>query len=223
MTSAITTHSAASSQRCPAIIHAVEICICFIVLYGELIEAEQTKMIHPEFAYTLTTPLCVSFAAAVATTSVVSQTSPDRQCRCPPTTLVNNHLQHLACFIGCLHRQSRYRSRSSGWRRGSHSAVMKTFSTLTSTTGRWKNSCKTVAWKWLEYCDCTHQSWDCVSTAKLKLWQRTDHKVCHVGCFKLLYYIASKLLILLHLFNGFFSGTTWVSRYQKSETSLDLN
>jgi len=59
MTSAITTHSAASSQRCPAIIHAVESCICFIVLYGELIEAEQTKMIHPEFAYTLTTPLCV--------------------------------------------------------------------------------------------------------------------------------------------------------------------
>ena len=28
---------------------------------------------------------------------------------------------------------------------------------------------------------------------------------------------------LLHPFNGLFSGTTWVSRYQKGKTSLDLN
>jgi len=28
--------------------------------------------------------------------------------------------------------------------------------------------------------------------------------------------------ILLHLFNGPLSGTTWVSRYQKSKTNLDL-
>jgi len=27
----------------------------------------------------------------------------------------------------------------------------------------------------------------------------------------------------LHLFNGRFSKTTWVSRYQKGKTSLDLN
>ena len=31
------------------------------------------------------------------------------------------------------------------------------------------------------------------------------------------------LLLLLHLFNGLFSRTTWVSRYQKGKISLDLN
>ena len=31
------------------------------------------------------------------------------------------------------------------------------------------------------------------------------------------------LPLLLHPFNGLFSRTTWVSRYQKGETSLDLN
>jgi len=31
------------------------------------------------------------------------------------------------------------------------------------------------------------------------------------------------LLILLHPFNGLFSRTAWVSRYQKGKTSLDLN
>ena len=31
------------------------------------------------------------------------------------------------------------------------------------------------------------------------------------------------LLLLLHLFNGLFSRTTWVSQYQKSKTSLYLN
>jgi len=31
------------------------------------------------------------------------------------------------------------------------------------------------------------------------------------------------LLLLLHLFNGLFSGTTWVSWYRKDKTSLDLN
>jgi len=31
------------------------------------------------------------------------------------------------------------------------------------------------------------------------------------------------LLLLLHLFNGLFSSTTWVSLYQKGKTSLDLN
>ena len=31
------------------------------------------------------------------------------------------------------------------------------------------------------------------------------------------------LLLLLHVFIGFFSRTTWVSRYQKGNTSPDLN
>ena len=31
------------------------------------------------------------------------------------------------------------------------------------------------------------------------------------------------LLLLLHPFNGLFSRTTWISRYQKGKTSLDLN
>jgi len=30
-------------------------------------------------------------------------------------------------------------------------------------------------------------------------------------------------LLLLHPFKDLFSGTTWVSRYQKGKTSLDLN
>ena len=31
------------------------------------------------------------------------------------------------------------------------------------------------------------------------------------------------LLLLLHPFNGLFSRTTWISQYQKGDTSLDLN
>jgi len=31
------------------------------------------------------------------------------------------------------------------------------------------------------------------------------------------------LLLLLHPFNGHFSRTTWLTRYQKGKTSLDLN
>ena len=31
------------------------------------------------------------------------------------------------------------------------------------------------------------------------------------------------ILLLLHLFNGLFSRTAWVSRYQKGKTSLDVN
>ena len=33
----------------------------------------------------------------------------------------------------------------------------------------------------------------------------------------------STTLLLLHPFNGLFSRTTWISRYQKGKTSLDLN
>ena len=35
--------------------------------------------------------------------------------------------------------------------------------------------------------------------------------------------ITTLLLLLLHLFNGLFARTTWISRYQKGKTSLDLN
>ena len=31
------------------------------------------------------------------------------------------------------------------------------------------------------------------------------------------------LLLLLHPFNGLFSRTTWVNRFQKGKTSIDLN
>ena len=31
------------------------------------------------------------------------------------------------------------------------------------------------------------------------------------------------VVVVINLFNGLFSGTTWVSRYQKGKTSLDLN
>jgi len=35
--------------------------------------------------------------------------------------------------------------------------------------------------------------------------------------------ILSNILLLLHPFNGLFSRTAWISRYQKGKTSLDLN
>ena len=35
--------------------------------------------------------------------------------------------------------------------------------------------------------------------------------------------LAKMLQLLLHLFNGLFSRTTWLSQYQKGKTSLDLN
>ena len=37
------------------------------------------------------------------------------------------------------------------------------------------------------------------------------------------YTSAATNALLLHTFNGLFSRTTWVSRYQNSKTSLDLN
>ena len=58
-----------------------------------------------------------------------------------------------------------------------------------------------------------------------------DHVMCYVsqniGCCCTTVAINCtanpQLLLLLHLFYGFFSGTTWVGRYQKGETSPDLN
>ena len=35
--------------------------------------------------------------------------------------------------------------------------------------------------------------------------------------------VITTVLLLLHPFNGLFSRTTWLSRYQKGKTSLDLN
>ena len=37
------------------------------------------------------------------------------------------------------------------------------------------------------------------------------------------YLLLLLVLLLLLSFNGLFSGTTWVSRYKKGKTSLDLN
>jgi len=42
-------------------------------------------------------------------------------------------------------------------------------------------------------------------------------------CYIYAYQDAAVLLLLLNPFNGLFSRTTWVSGYQKGETSLDLN
>jgi len=59
------------------------------------------------------------------------------------------------------------------------------------------------------------------------------HRVCHVAATdpdgdKLWYYIFGELLTVAthfthtHPFNGPFSGTTWVSQYQKGKTNLDF-
>jgi len=36
-------------------------------------------------------------------------------------------------------------------------------------------------------------------------------------------FVSDELLLLIHLFNGLFSRTVWVSWYHKGKTSLDLN
>ena len=59
----------------------------------------------------------------------------------------------------------------------------------------------------------------CVSLAVSRLHiggitpRLTAYTTCDQKC--------SHLLLLLHPFNGLFSRTTWVSRYQKGKTSLD--
>ena len=50
--------------------------------------------------------------------------------------------------------------------------------------------------------------------------RQMDTRQFHRPCSALL---CQQLLVLLHLFNCLFSRTTWVSRYQKGKTSLDLN
>jgi len=55
----------------------------------------------------------------------------------------------------------------------------------------------------------------------LKLTTREHHRKQFSGCHDLQFLLL--LLLLLHPFNGLFSRTTWVSRYQKGKTSLDLN
>jgi len=45
----------------------------------------------------------------------------------------------------------------------------------------------------------------------------------HIICLVLSNLLLLLLLLLLQPFNGLFSTTTWVSRYQKGKTSLDLN
>jgi len=52
-----------------------------------------------------------------------------------------------------------------------------------------------------------------------------QHYICYVRVtsVRVRALLLSKLLLLPHQFNGLFSRTTWVSRYQKGETSLGLN
>jgi len=45
----------------------------------------------------------------------------------------------------------------------------------------------------------------------------------NIGNLTKTYVKVQELLLVLHPFIGLFSRTTWVSRYQKSKTSLDLN
>ena len=62
-----------------------------------------------------------------------------------------------------------------------------------------------------------------INRHRFRRWSGTDAsfhtKVRTDNCQKL----QQQLLLLLHPFNGLFSRTTWVSRYQKGKTSLDLN
>jgi len=46
---------------------------------------------------------------------------------------------------------------------------------------------------------------------------------CHSVSTHINIHVQTTILLLLHPFNGLFSRTTWVSRYQKGKTSLDLN
>ena len=61
----------------------------------------------------------------------------------------------------------------------------------------------------------------CCSSRQMEETDRQmDTRQFHRPCSALL---CQQLLVLLHLFNSLFSKTTWVSRYQKGKTSLDLN
>jgi len=55
---------------------------------------------------------------------------------------------------------------------------------------------------------------------KLLFWINVTQKKLLIK-WRLWHYLG--LLLLLHLFNGLFSRTTWVSQYQKGKTILDLN
>ena len=57
-----------------------------------------------------------------------------------------------------------------------------------------------------------------VSLPQTAIW---DHTLLHACSFTLVFVYS--VTTSLHLFNGFFSRTTWVSQYQKGKTSLDLN
>jgi len=53
-------------------------------------------------------------------------------------------------------------------------------------------------------------------------FRHTFVRTCTGCCVLFVSYTKQLLLLLLHLFNGLFSKT-WVNRYQKGKTSLDLN
>ena len=52
---------------------------------------------------------------------------------------------------------------------------------------------------------------------------KIELKKSSLSDFKVFLSVVNCKLLLLHLFNGLFSWTTWVSWYQKGKTSLDLN
>ena len=61
---------------------------------------------------------------------------------------------------------------------------------------------------WYDVC-ASQPSWNCTFS------------ICHIIVISAA--ILDSLLLLLHPFNSLFSRITWVSRYQKGKTSLDLN
>jgi len=71
----------------------------------------------------------------------------------------------------------------------------------------------------------------CVATARQRLTRLTlkpAYRVCSrytlsLWSSRLTYVLVLVTELLQHRFNGLFSRTAWVSRYQKGKTSLDLN
>ena len=65
-----------------------------------------------------------------------------------------------------------------------------------------------------------HQSTEGTAT---QCKQNQQFNTCSLCLLQVTSVYALRLILLLHLFNGLFSRTTWVSRYQEGKTSLDLN
>ena len=89
-----------------------------------------------------------------------------------------------------------------------------------------------LAWfsVWSEVQTCIYPSWCHCHSLSLALvksrlvlpfWYRLTQVVPDKGLLNV--YVCVLTVILLDPFNSLFSRTTWVSRYQKDKTSLDLN